>query len=78
MFIKVRVTPNSKKEEILKKSDNHFILKVKEPAVRNLANKRVCELISYEFSVPLKSVRIVNGHQSPSKILSINDSIFHL
>ena len=78
MFIKVRVFPGSKKEEVEKKSENSFILKVKEKAERNMANKRVCELIAQYFSVPIKSVRILNGHQSPSKILSINDEILSL
>ncbi len=73
MFIKVRVFPGNKREEIEKKSENSFILKVKEKAERNMANKRVCEIIACEFSVPIKSVRIVNGHQSGSKMLSIND-----
>ncbi|ETB63851.1 TPA: DUF167 domain-containing protein [Candidatus Nomurabacteria bacterium] len=73
MFIKVRVFSGCKKEEIVKKNNNSFILKVKEKAERNMANKRVCEIIAREFSVSIKSVRIINGHQSPSKILSIND-----
>jgi len=72
MFIKVKVTANSKREEIKKKSENSYLISVKEPAERNLANRRVCEIVASLFNVSIKQVRIVNGHQSPSKMLSIN------
>jgi uncharacterized protein YggU (UPF0235/DUF167 family) len=72
MFIKVKVTAGSRKEKIEKKSDDHFIVSVKEPAERNLANNRVCEIIAMNFNVNRKAVKIINGHQSSSKILSIN------
>lgn len=73
MFIKVRVIAGAKKEIIQKKTENSFILTVKEKAERNMANKRVCEIIADELSVPIKKVRIINGHQSPGKIISIAD-----
>ena len=72
MYIKVRVQANSRKEVIKKKSDDHYIIEVKEKAERNMANRRVCEIISDIYGVSIKNVRIINGHQSPSKILSIN------
>ena len=73
MYIKVRVNAGVKKEVITKKSENSYILNVKEKAERNMANKRVCEIIASIYSIPVKSVRIINGHQSPSKILSVGD-----
>ena len=73
MYIKIRVTPGAKKEEIAKKSADMFIIRVREPAERNLANQRVKELIAKEFGVPLYKVRIVTGHTSPSKILAVED-----
>lgn len=71
MYIKVRVNAGAKKETITKKSENSYILNVKEKAERNMANRRVCEIIASIYKVPIKSVRIINGHQSPSKILSV-------
>jgi len=71
MYIKVKVIAGSKKELIQKKSENSFFIWVKEPAERNLANKKVCEIIAKEFNVSVKTVRIISGHHSPSKILSI-------
>jgi uncharacterized protein YggU (UPF0235/DUF167 family) len=72
MYIKVKVMAGAKKEDIKKKNKDTYLISVKEPAERNLANKRVCELVSIDLKVPVKIVRIISGHQSPSKILSIN------
>ena len=82
MYIKVKVTAGAKKEMIIKKSEDHFDISVKEPAERNLANKRVIELVRDYFKAHLndtkvgqvynKEVRIVSGHHSPSKIISLD------
>lgn len=72
MYVKVNVIASSKKEKIEKKGDNRYALSVKEPAERNLANKRVCEIIASIYEINPKAVRIISGHQSPSKILSVN------
>jgi len=72
MYIKVRVVAGAKKEDFKRKDENTFLISVKEKAERNMANRRVCELISLFFKVPINKVHIVNGHQSPSKILSVD------
>jgi len=72
MYIKVRVVAGAKKEEFIKKDENTFLISVKEKAERNMANKRICNIIALFFKVPLNKVHIVNGHQSPSKILSVD------
>ncbi len=71
MYIKVKVIASANKEKVEKKSDDYYIISVKEKAQRNLANNRIREIISSLFTVSLKSVRIINGHQNSSKILSI-------
>lgn len=72
MYIKVRVYPKSKKEEIKKVKDNRFEIKVKEKAERNMANNRVTGMIADYFRINRGKVKIVNGHQSPSKMLSVD------
>ncbi len=72
MFIKVKVEAGSKKEKIIKKSDNRYFISVKEPASRNLANTRIREIIAFNYKVNVKTVRIISGHQNENKILSIN------
>lgn len=72
MYIKVKVEAGAKKEVVTKKGKDSYIVSVKEKALRNQANKRICEIVASLFNVSTKSVRIINGHQSPSKLLSIN------
>lgn len=73
MYIKVRVIAGAKKEVIEKVSDDTFMIAVKEPAERNLANKRIIQIIEQQFSLNKGAVRIISGHHSPSKIFSIRD-----
>jgi uncharacterized protein YggU (UPF0235/DUF167 family) len=62
MFVHVIVTPHSRKE---------VHIRVREPAERNMANKRVIELIARVFQVPATQVRILTGHRSPSKMVCV-------
>lgn len=71
MYIKVRVQAAAKEEKIIKKSDNTFLVWVKEPAERNMANRKVMELVARELTCMPRHIRIVSGHHSPSKILSV-------
>jgi uncharacterized protein YggU (UPF0235/DUF167 family) len=72
MYIKVKVQAIAKKEQVKQKNKDTYMISVREPAERNLANKRVCEIVASLFNISIKNVRIISGHQSPSKILSIN------
>ena len=72
MYIKVRVITSATREKIEKRLDNCYYISVKEKPKMNLANNRVCEMISSFFEVSRKSVKIISGHQRPSKILSVN------
>ena len=69
IYIRVKVEARDKKEEIKQISEDHFEIKVKEKAERNMANKKVLEIVADYFQIPKGKVRIVNGHQSPSKLL---------
>ena len=69
MYLKIKVVVDSKEEKVEKTSDNSLNIWTKMPAENNLANNRVLEVVRMEY--PNKSVRIVSGHHSPSKIVSI-------
>lgn len=73
MYLKVKVKASSRKEEVKKVNENTFEISVKEEAKRNMANTRVIELIANTLEIPVKKVRIINGHQSPTKLISILD-----
>jgi len=74
MYIKVRVKAAARKEKLEVLKEDHLSISVCEKAERNMANQRVCQLVATYFQISPKSVRIVSGHQSPSKILSIPDT----
>ncbi len=59
-----------KKEIVEQEAPDHFEVSLKEPAERNLANSRVLEIFREKF--PGVAVRIISGHHSPSKILSVD------
>ena len=74
MYVKVRVTAGSRKEKIEKVTEVHYNLWVREPAEQNRANQRVIEIIRELFSMVRGEVKIIAGHWSPSKIISIQFS----
>lgn len=71
MYIKVRVIAGARKEVVTKVSDTHYNISVREKALRNSANHRVLEIIALEYNVGVHAVKIVNGHHSPVKMLSV-------
>lgn len=72
MYIKTRVTAGAKKEAFARVSEDHFEISVREKAERNMANARVRELVAQYFSVPIGKIKIISGHRSPGKILSVD------
>lgn len=72
MYIKVRVTPDANKETFISDSADHFTASVKEPALQNRANRRVIALVAHYFNVSTAKVRIISGHHSGGKILSVS------
>ena len=73
MYIKVKVTPDAKKEKLEQKSEELFEVSVRQKAKQNMANERVRELLARHFGIIKADVRIISGHKSPSKIISIDN-----
>lgn len=71
MYVKVRVVAGMRKEKIKKVDDVTFEMTVKEPAERNLANKRIRTILAQEYNTEEGKVRIVTGHHSQSKIFDV-------
>lgn len=72
MYVKVLVTPDARKESVAEKGDA-LVMSVREPATGNRANHRVRELVALRFARPLAKVRILTGHRSRVKMISISD-----
>jgi len=71
MLINVKVFPCSKEEEIIKKSEHSFEIKVKERPVMGQANKRVTRVLSSYFNIPEKGVKLVKGFRERNKVFEI-------
>lgn len=77
MYIKVFVTPGAKKEKVedspTKDGESETLaVSVREPATGNRANDRVRELIALRVGKPVGKVRILTGHRSRSKMISVS------
>ena len=70
MYIKVFVTPDAKRERVEEKGET-LAISVREPATGNRANTRVREIIAWRQGVPFGKVRILTGHRSRAKMVSV-------
>jgi len=77
MYIKVFVTPDAKREKIEVQANKGaddgetLLISVREPAKGNRANDRVREIIAERVHAPLGKVRILTGHRSRAKMVSV-------
>lgn len=75
MYIRVKVKTGQKKTFLRKIKEDTFEVHVREKAEKNLANKKVCELLFSYFNEPDGGVKIINGHHSPIKLLKIGKEV---
>lgn len=71
MFIKIKVFPGSKKNEIIKKSEDDFEMKVKEKPKQGKANRAVIEILASYLKLPKKRIRLIKGFKEKNKIFEI-------
>lgn len=72
MLIRVKAFPNSKKEEIIKKSENNFEVRVKERPMGGRANRAIICVLSDFFKIPTGKIRLIRGHKEKSKIFDLD------
>ena len=72
MLIKIKVFTKEKKDQIIKKKDDSFDVKIKEAPIQGAANKKLIEVLSNYFNIPIKKVRILKGFKKRNKIIEIN------
>lgn len=71
MYIKVKVIAGAKKELIERVSEDTLHISVREEAEMNQANRRVLAIVR-ELYPMARDVRLVSGHHSPAKIVSVD------
>ena len=72
MYVRIKVFPNSKKE-VFQIEENRLKIFVREDALNNQANKKVCKLIAHHFKVEISKVQIILGHKHQNKTIWILD-----
>ena len=72
MYIKVEVVAEARQEILRKINPDSFTISVREKAERNQANRRVLQLIRQEFGKQRIIVKIISGHHSSHKIISVD------
>ena len=68
--LKIRISPNSSKNEIIK-GDDGVKIKITAQPIEGKANKAVVEFLSKEFKIPKSSIEIVKGTTSKEKTILI-------
>ncbi len=74
MYIKINVMASSRKQSIKKISETHFEISIREPAKQNMANRQIMEIMRKQFA-PRSIIKIVSGHHSASKIISVETKV---
>ncbi|MEK7156631.1 MAG: DUF167 family protein [Patescibacteria group bacterium] len=70
-LVRVKVWPDAGEEYLEEGKKGGLEIFVREPPQGNRANKRVCVLVARHYKVSVKNVRIVSGHRTRGKILSV-------
>lgn len=71
MYIRIDATTEAKRELVKKTGPDSFDVSVREKPERNMANRRILELVRCEFGGTGVMVKIISGHRSPRKIISV-------
>ncbi|MFZ1080813.1 MAG: DUF167 domain-containing protein [Candidatus Kryptoniota bacterium] len=71
MYIKVKVHPSSKENEIIKKNEDSFEIFVRAKPVDGKANEAVMDLLAEFLKVPRSKVRLLKGSLTRNKIVEL-------
>lgn len=75
-IVTATVFAGAKKEAVRKKHDDTYDFYVREPPMRNMANRRVCEMVASLYGVSVRDVHIVKGQRGPHKRFIISSSTY--
>lgn len=74
MKIFVKAKPDAYEEKIEKVDESHFIVSVKEPPIRGLANVAIVRALAGYFNVSSSQVKMISGYSSRQKIFEIKNN----
>ena len=70
--LKIRVTPNARKNTVVSWTEDEIRLKIKAPAVEGKANAALIEYVSELTDVPRSRIQLKSGEKSRIKIVEID------
>ncbi|MBR2525750.1 YggU family protein [bacterium] len=68
LIIKLKISPNASKNEIIK-TDTELKIKITAQPIENKANKALIEFLSKKFKIPKSNIEIIKGETSKEKTL---------
>ena len=71
MILKIKITPNASKTEIIGTQEGMLKIKVAAPPDKNKANEKLIEFLSEHFNVPKSNIQILSGKTSRIKRIEI-------
>jgi uncharacterized protein (TIGR00251 family) len=69
--IDIRVIPCARKTEVSGQRDGKVLVRVAAPPVENAANEELIGFLAEALSVPRRSIRLVRGEHSRSKVVAV-------
>ena len=69
--LKVRVTPNARKNEVVACTEGEIRLKIKAPAVDGKANAALIEYLAELTDVPRSKIEIKAGEKARTKVIEL-------
>jgi len=70
-YLKLRVIPNAKKNEIIEESNSFMRIKISAPPIEGKANKELIKFLAKHFDIKKSAISIKNGEKSRTKIIQI-------
>ena len=74
MYIRIKVIPGAKKELYKQTGDFTYEISVKEKAERNMANRRVMEILALHLGKKQSDFKLVSGHHTRTKMFSVKEA----
>ncbi|UCF71636.1 MAG: DUF167 domain-containing protein [candidate division WOR-3 bacterium] len=73
MYLRIRVTANAKKAEIIDLGNGNFRVKVVSPPAAGRANRELMEILARHYKTNKSSITIKKGSKSREKLIEIKD-----
>lgn len=67
-ILKVKAFPDAKKDAVLPQGDGVFEVYTRAPAHQGQANRAIAILLAQHLHIPTKSLRLIRGFQTRSKL----------